>query len=34
MTINISKAIQSLNTKGGNSHEYVMTGTPTNESRI
>ena len=28
----ISKAIQSLNTKGGNSHEYVMTGTPTSES--
>lgn len=28
----ISKAIQSLNTKGGNSHEYVMTGTPTNET--
>jgi len=28
----ISKAIQSLNTKGGNSHEYVMTGTPTNEA--
>ena len=32
MTINISEAIQSLNTKGGNSHEYVMTGTPTNET--
>ena len=32
MTIEISKAIQSLNTKGGNSHEYVMTGTPTNEA--
>lgn len=28
----ISKAIQSLNTKGGNSHEYVMTGTPSNEA--
>ena len=28
----ISTAIQSLNTKGGNSHEYVMTGTPTNEA--
>ena len=28
----ISKAIQSLNTKGGNSHEYVMSGTPTNEA--
>jgi predicted lipoprotein len=28
----ISNAIQSLNTKGGNSHEYVMTGTPTNEA--
>ena len=32
MTINISEVIQSLNTKGGNSHEYVMTGTPTNEA--
>lgn len=32
MTIDISEAIQSLNTKGGNSHEYVMTGTPTNEA--
>jgi hypothetical protein len=32
MTIEISNAIQSLNTKGGNSHEYVMTGTPTNEA--
>ena len=28
----ISKAIQSLNTKSGNNHEYVMTGTPTNET--
>jgi len=28
----ISTAIQSLNTKGGNSHEYVMNGTPTNEA--
>ena len=28
----ISKAIQSLNTKSGNNHEYVMTGTPTSES--
>ena len=28
----ISKAIQSLNTKGGNSHEYVISGTPTNEA--
>jgi hypothetical protein len=28
----ISKAIQSLNTKGGNSHEYVINGTPTNEA--
>tara|TARA_R100000544_G_scaffold25651_1_gene13078 strand:+ start:205 stop:582 length:378 start_codon:yes stop_codon:yes gene_type:complete len=28
----ISKAIQSLNTKGGNSHEYVMNATPTNEA--
>ena len=28
----ITTAIQSLNTKGGNSHEYVMTGTPTSES--
>ena len=28
----ISKAIQSLNTKGGNNHEYVMNGTPTNEA--
>ena len=28
----ISKAIQSLNTKSGNNHEYVMTGTPTNEA--
>ena len=28
----ISNAIQSLNTKGGNNHEYVMTGTPTNEA--
>ena len=28
----ISNAIQSLNTKGGNSHEYVTTGTPTNEA--
>ena len=28
----ISNAIQSLNTKGSNSHEYVMTGTPTNEA--
>ena len=32
MTINISKAIQSLNSKSGNNHEYVMTGTPTNEA--
>jgi len=32
MTIEISNAIQSLNTKGGNSHEYVMTGTPTSDS--
>ena len=32
MTIDISTAIQSLNTKGGNSHEYVMTGTPTNKA--
>ena len=32
MTIEISNAIQSLNTKGGNSHEYVMNGTPTNEA--
>jgi len=32
MTIDISTAIQSLNTKGGNSHEYVMNGTPTNEA--
>jgi hypothetical protein len=28
----ISKTIQSLNTKSGNNHEYVMTGTPTNEA--
>ena len=28
----ISKAIQSLNTKSGNNHEYVMNGTPTNEA--
>jgi len=28
----ISKAIQSLNTKSGNNHEYVMNGTPTSES--
>lgn len=28
----ISKAIQSLNTKSGNSHEYVISGTPTNEA--
>ena len=28
----ISTAIQSLNTKGGNNHEYVMTGTPTNKA--
>ena len=28
----ISNAIQSLNTKGGNSHEYVISGTPTNEA--
>ena len=28
----ISKAIQSLNTKSGNNHEYVMTGTPNSES--
>jgi len=28
----ITTAVQSLNTKGGNSHEYVMTGTPTSES--
>ena len=28
----ISKAIQSLNTKGGNNHEYVISGTPTNEA--
>ena len=28
----ISTAIQSLNTKSGNNHEYVMTGTPTNET--
>ena len=28
----ISTAIQSLNTKGGNSHEYVISGTPTNEA--
>ena len=32
MTINISEAVQSLNTKSGNNHEYVMTGTPTNEA--
>ena len=32
MTIEISTAIQSLNTKGGNSHEYVMTETPINEA--
>ena len=32
MAINISEAIQSLNTKGGNSHEYVISGTPTNEA--
>ena len=28
----ISKAIQSLNTKSGNNHEYVINGTPTNEA--
>ena len=28
----ISKAIQSLNSKSGNNHEYVMTGTPTNKT--
>lgn len=28
----ISTAIQSLNTKSGNSHEYVISGTPTNEA--
>ena len=32
MTIDISEAIQSLNTKGGNTHEYVINGTPTNET--
>ena len=32
MTIEISNAIQSLNTKSGNSHEYVISGTPTNEA--
>ena len=32
MTISISEAIQSLNTKGGNTHEYVITGTPTSEA--
>tara|TARA_R110002012_G_scaffold4462_1_gene20554 strand:+ start:1926 stop:2282 length:357 start_codon:yes stop_codon:yes gene_type:complete len=32
MTIEISNAIQSLNTKSGNNHEYVMTGTPTNKA--
>ena len=28
----ISNAIQSLNTKSGNNHEYVINGTPTNEA--
>jgi hypothetical protein len=28
----ISTAIQSLNTKSGNNHEYVINGTPTNEA--
>jgi hypothetical protein len=28
----ISTVIQSLNIKGGNSHEYVINGTPTNEA--
>ena len=32
MAIDISEAIQSLNTKGGNTHEYVITGTPTSEA--
>ena len=32
MTIDTATAINSLNTKGGNNHEYVMTGTPTNEA--
>ena len=32
MAINIFEAIQSLNIKGGNTHEYVITGTPTSEA--
>ena len=28
----IATAIQSLNTKGGNSHEFVVRGEPTNEA--
>lgn len=32
MTIDISEAIQSLNTKGDNTYEYVITGTPTSEA--
>ena len=32
MAIDISEAIQSLNTKGGNTHEYLITGTPTSEA--
>ena len=32
MTIEISNAIQSLNTKKKLNHEYVMNGTPTNEA--
>ena len=32
MTIETSNAIQSLNTKSGNNHEYVISGTPTNEA--
>ena len=32
MTINLGTAIQSLNKKGGNSHEFVVNGEPTNET--
>ena len=32
MTINLGTAIQSLNTKNGNSHEFVVNGEPTNET--
>ena len=32
MAIDILKSIESLNIKGGNTYEYVITGTPTSEA--